>query len=147
MACSLLILLWVMHEKGINTWHANSDRLYTIYEQQYHDGQVDGYYSTPAVLPDEIKKIIPEIEMSSGYAWNNLSTFQAGDKIIKERGNNASPDFFSMFSFPLLEGNAKTALNSPLSIAISRKMAADLFGDPKQAIGQPCDMKIGRILK
>ncbi len=136
MACSLLILLWVMNEKGINTWHANVDRLYTLYEKQYHDGQVDGFYSTPGVLPDEIKKIIPEIEMSTGYAWTNLNTFQAGDKILKERGNNASPDFFDMFSFPLLEGTAKTALNSPVSIAISRKMAEDFFGDPKQAIGQ-----------
>jgi hypothetical protein len=59
-----------------------------------------------------------------------------GDKIIKTDGFSAGTDFFSMFSYPLLEGRATDALNSPNSISISRKMAADFFGTPSAAIGK-----------
>jgi ABC-type antimicrobial peptide transport system permease subunit len=41
-----------------------------------------------------------------------------------------------MFSYPLLQGTPATALASPVSLAISRKMAADFFGSPQAAIGK-----------
>jgi hypothetical protein len=41
-----------------------------------------------------------------------------------------------MFSYPLLAGNPETALNSPLSIAISHKMAMAFFGSVSDAMGK-----------
>src|ERR1019366_24446 len=51
-------------------------------------------------------------------------------------GSYAGADFFSMFSYPLLQGTRQTALNSPVSIAISGKMATYFFGSPEAAIGK-----------
>jgi ABC-type antimicrobial peptide transport system permease subunit len=51
-------------------------------------------------------------------------------------GVYAGEDFFRMFSYPLLQGNAQTALNSPNGIAISRKMAEIFFGNAEKAMGQ-----------
>src|SRR5271165_1328744 len=83
-----------------------------------------------------MKKFIPEIEYSTNYGFNSDNTFRVGNKILKIKGNAADSDFFKMFSFPLLEGNAKNALNTPVSIAISRKMAGDFFGSPQAAMGK-----------
>jgi ABC-type antimicrobial peptide transport system permease subunit len=41
-----------------------------------------------------------------------------------------------MFSYHLLQGNANTALQAPLDIAISKKMAVEFFGSPAAAIGK-----------
>jgi putative ABC transport system permease protein len=147
MGCSLLILLWVQDEKDIDAFHKNGDYLYSIYERQYYDGRIDAFHGTPGLLPEEIKKVIPEIKHASPYAWNELNTFQSGDKIIKHNGNYAGADFFTMFSYPLLQGNAATALNSPLSIAISRKMANDFFGSPSVAIGKTLRFQDKKDLK
>jgi putative ABC transport system permease protein len=136
LACSLLIILWVRSEKNIDAFHEHGDRLYRIYERQYHDGQVDAGFYTPGQLAAEMKKVIPEVECSSGFAWEDETTFQVGDKILKEKGNHADSDYFRMFSYPLLRGTAQTALNTPLSIAISRKMAYDFFGSPEKAMGK-----------
>lgn len=136
MACSLLILLWVQDEKGVDAFHVNGKRLFSIYERQFYDNKIDAFHVTPGVLPDEIKKVIPEIEYASGMAWTDWSTFAVGDKIMKVEGNHAGADFFSMFSYRLLQGNAASALNTPLSIAISRKMATHFFGSPQAAIGK-----------
>jgi putative ABC transport system permease protein len=136
LTCSLLIILWIQDEKNVDAFHANGKNLYAVYERQYYDGKVEAGYYTPGVLPDEIKRVIPEIRLAAGFAWNDKSTFSVGDKIIKEEGNKAGSDFFSMFSYKLLEGKAESALATPVSIAISRKMAADFFGTPEAAMGK-----------
>jgi putative ABC transport system permease protein len=136
LACSLLIFLWVQDERHVDAFHDNGARLYTIYERQYYDGKVEAGYYTPGVLADEIKKVIPEIVASSGFAWENQATFALGDKVSKLKGNHASADFFRMFSYSLLEGNAQTALKDPSSIAISRKMAEIFFGSTREAVGK-----------
>jgi predicted permease len=136
MACSLLIMLWVQDEKAMDGFFKDSDRIYSIYERQYFDNKIEAFHGTPGVLADEIKKVIPEIEYASGMAWNNFSNFQVGNKILKEEGNEAGTDFFKIFNYPLLQGNASTALSTPVSIAISRKMADDFFGSPQAAMGK-----------
>jgi putative ABC transport system permease protein len=136
LACSLLILLWVQNELSMDDFHKNGNRLYTVYERQYYDHKVIGQYNTPGVLAEELKKQIPEIQYATHNAWSSWNTFQLGDKIIKFQGNFAGADFFKMFSYPFLQGDAKTALSTPSGIAISRKMANAFFGSPQQAIGK-----------
>ena len=134
MTCSMLIMLWVSDEKNKDGFHKNKERIYSIYERQYYDNKIEAFHGTPGVLPDEVKKVLPEIQYSSGMAWIEERTFQFGDKMMKMQGNHAGEDFFRMFSYRLIEGRAESALNTPDKIAISRKMAENFFGSPKAAI-------------
>ncbi|MCW3110131.1 MAG: FtsX-like permease family protein [Segetibacter sp.] len=140
MACSLLIMLWVQDERSVDAFHANGKYLYQVYERQYYDGKVEASYPTQGLLGEELKRVIPEVQYASGLehasAPGTLSTFEAGDKINKMEGSFAGEDFFKMFSYPLLQGTAKTALNRPEAIAISHKMAKIFFGSPEEAIGK-----------
>ena len=136
MACSLLILLWIRDEKSMDNFHVKGDRLYSVFERQYYDGKISSGHYTPGVLPDEMKKVLPEVELACGTSWGDDMTFQAGEKILKENGGEAGADFFRMFSYPLLAGTAETALATPASMAISRKMAVAFFGSPQAAIGK-----------
>ncbi|HEX9509802.1 MAG TPA: ABC transporter permease [Puia sp.] len=136
MACSLLILLWVQDERSMDAFHRNGKNLYYIYERTVLGGKTEAWYWTQGPLAEQLKKEIPEIQQATPFSWSNTNTFSVGDKAIKEDGYSADADFFTMFSYPLLEGNAHDALNSPSSISISRKMANDLFGGPVEAIGK-----------
>ena len=136
LACSLLILLWIRDEKNVDAFHAKGDRLYRVYERQYYDGKIEAGYFTPGGLAVEMKKVLPEVEMSAGFSWAEKHTFQVGNKILNEKGGAAGTDYFRMFSFPLLEGSAASALATISDMAISRKMAVDLFGSPQGAIGK-----------
>jgi predicted permease len=135
-SCSLLIMLWVNDERSINAFHKNANQLYTVFERQYHDGIVDAGYNTPGVLADEMKVTLPEVALATPLAWNQLNTFEANNKILKQTGNYTGADFFSMFSYPFLLGDPLTALKSPVDIVISRKMAEDFFGSTENAYGQ-----------
>jgi ABC-type antimicrobial peptide transport system permease subunit len=136
MACSLLILLWVQDERSVDAFHQNGKNLYYIYERNVLSGKTNAWYWTQGPLAEQLKKEIPEIPQATPISWSNTNTFAVGSKILKEDGYSAGAGFFTMFSYPLLEGNAKDALNSPVSISISRKMANDLFGSPAAAIGK-----------
>ncbi len=149
MACSLLIMLWVQDEHNVDAFHANGKYLYQVYERQYYDGKVEASYPTQGLLAEELKRVIPEVQYASSMehasAPGTLSTFEAparlshsggGEKINKMEGFFAGADFFTMFSYPLLQGKPETALNTQIGIAISRKMAEQFFGSPEKAIGK-----------
>jgi len=136
MTCSILIFLWVQNELNIDSFHANKDKLFIVYERQFYDHKVHGQYATPGILADELKKDIPDIQYASETTLGDESTFRVGEKVLKIPGGFASEDFFKMFSFPLIQGSTKSALNDPSSIAISRKMAEEFFGSPEAAIGK-----------
>lgn len=147
MGSSLLIGLWVVDEITKDGFHEQGANLYSVYERQYHDGEIDGGFYTPGVLAEELKVVYPEVKYATAFAWKDDATFQVGDKILKMEGNHASPDFFSMFSYPLLMGSAETALKEPVDIAISRKMAEDFFGSPEAAFGQSIRFQDRKDLK
>lgn len=144
LACSLMIYLWAEDEKRVDNFHANKDRLFRVYIHQQFDGQSETSYNTPALLPAELKKAFPEIAFATGFVkYFRLSlqddvyeTFQVGEIIHKMKGGRAEPDFFKMFTYPLLYGSAETALKRPESLSISRKMAELYFGSADAALGQ-----------
>jgi len=140
LTCSLMILLWVADERSVDGWHANSDQLFQIYERNYYDGRIGAGYSTQGLLADELKRLVPGIQYASGIenaaAPGASNTISVGDRLGKNNGSFAGADFFRMFSFPLLEGKAATALDRPDIIAISHKMAVRFFGSPQAAIGR-----------
>ncbi|HTF18639.1 MAG TPA: ABC transporter permease, partial [Chryseolinea sp.] len=55
----------------------------------------------------------------------------------REIGGHAGPAFFSVFSFPFIQGNPETALVSPASAVITERTARKLFGsDWDNALGR-----------
>ena len=143
LTCSLLIMLWVQDERSVDNFHANGKYLYQVYERNYFDGKVDAGYSTQGLLAEELKRVVPEIQYASGFEYaappGSESTFEVSDKdekIAKMNGMFAGADFFKMFSYPLLQGSAATAISEPGSIAVSKKMAEYFFGSAANAIGK-----------
>jgi putative ABC transport system permease protein len=140
MTCSMLIILWVRDEQNVDAFHENGRQLFQVYERDFYDGKVEASYSTQGLLADELKRVIPDVQYASSMDYaaapGTSNTFEAADKVNKSEGYFAGADFFQMFSFPLLQGNPATALNSPIAIAISQKMAEHFFNGPEQAIGK-----------
>ncbi len=144
--CFLLIYLWISSENSIDKYHTNINQLYSVYLTNSEGTPFD--YGTPSLLYKELKLKVPEIEAVTAMRNNSSnSTFSNGEKVLKQEGNFVSKDFFSMFSFNILEGNKAEALSSPNAIAISKEMAELFFGDPKSAIGQSLTYENSKALK
>lgn len=129
MTSSLLILLWVQDERSIDQFHANGPRIYQVLEnQQWTGNDISTTPATPGPLAAALTAEIPEVEKSVKMTWEEEHLLTVGDKAYKEKGRYSSPDLFQIFSFPLVQGNPKTAIAGPSSIVISEKVAMKLFG-------------------
>ena len=148
LTCSVLIALWVQDEYAMDAFHKNLNRIYTITSTEYSGHEITyGGYDTPGLLGEELKRVLPEIEEACNYGGIEYRTFSVEDKKAKLPGNFAGADFFKIFSYPLLLGSQETALKTPESIAISRKMATTLFGSPERAMDKSVRFENYRDLK
>ena len=136
-AASLFIYLWIQDEKSKDDFHENSERLYQVIvsDKDKNGALSNSYDNTPGLLADALKNQVPEITEAATVIWENDFLFTVSEKIGKEKGRYVGPDFFDLFSFPLLKGNKATALSSPDNIVISRKIADKYFGK-KDPIGK-----------
>lgn len=145
--CSVLILLWVNDEMNVDKFNSNND-LYSVYERIFSEGQVDAGPWTPGVLAAELKQQVPEVKYATGWwTYNEDILFSVDEKKIYEKGIAADSDFFRMFNYELLKGDAERALNEPTSIAVSREMAEALFGSVDAAYGSSVRMSNESDLK
>jgi predicted permease len=137
LACSLLIGLWVRDEFQVDAFHKNGSQLYQIRTVFFFDGnKKESNPGTQGKLYEELPKKIPEVTYASGFYGQETLTLTVGDRFNKEMGGYAGPDWFRMFSFPLIEGSPQTVLQNPTSIVISRKIARKYFGDAWSAVGK-----------
>ncbi len=136
LAGAILMLLWVADEASYDGFHEKADRLYRVTENWVMDGDasVSGMVSAP-LIPALVEEV-PEIARAA-------RAMVSGEEIIK-RGDAtysndivalADPDFFEMFTFPLVEGDPALALSETYSVVVSKTVAKKYFGD-EDPIGQ-----------
>ena len=128
-ASSILILLWVVDEYSYDTFHKNYDSIYKLYQSQQWAQGIGTGTSMPYPLKETIKTKSSQIKYIVMTNWGEGNTLQVGEKKLNKLGLSASEDFFTMFSFNMLKGDPKTALNDPSSIVITESTAKAFFGD------------------
>jgi putative ABC transport system permease protein len=129
MASAIIILLWVQNEISFDRFHANQDRLYEVWENESRDGGTQTSLHTQQLMAPALKRDFPEIENATRVSWNMSNLVAYGNKKIKADAVWVDPAFLTMFRFPLIKGDEKTALLDPSSIVITQRTAGKLFGD------------------
>ncbi|HEY9045022.1 MAG TPA: ABC transporter permease [Ohtaekwangia sp.] len=129
LAVGILIMLYSLDELSFDNFQANRDRIYRV-ESNFHaigSGEKDSYPSNAWPVGMILKKDFPEVE-SVLYAKNASSLLlNHGDKHLRQKIYFISPEFLSMFSFPLVKGNAAKALTEPYTAVITEALAQKLF--------------------
>lgn len=125
---TLLISLWVKEELSYNRFHANGDHLYKVMCNLYWSGdEPTTSTNSPGPLAPKLEEEFPEVVRAVKTTYSNDELFTVGKIIGKESGFYASPGFFELFTFPLLAGDAGSALSEPNSIVISEDLANKYF--------------------
>jgi putative ABC transport system permease protein len=136
LTCCILIGLYLSNELGYDRFHHNADRLFRVTTEYTINGAVSRVGTTASAPGPRLSAAFPQIQ--SYVRINNWQPYvvRFGDRtFVEPRFLFADSTFFRMFSFPLIEGNALTALDAPDKIVISRSMEKKYFGD-EQALGK-----------
>ncbi len=129
MACSILILLWVEDERSYDAFHEDASDIYFVRENQtYQGGKIYTFGSTPGPLASGLMRDFPEVVEAVRLNRGSDVLFAHGEKRFREEGRYADPNFFRVFSFPVLQGDPETALRDVHSVVLTRKLAEKYFG-------------------
>ncbi len=135
MASAMIILLWVQHEVSYDRFHEKKDRIYEVWNRVNMNNELRVWNFTPPILAPTIRNEVPETEYVTRFSWLFEGLFTVGEKKLFSKGQVVDSNFLQIFTFPLLEGDIKTALNDPQSAVITKSLADKLFKNG-QALGQ-----------
>jgi putative ABC transport system permease protein len=129
LACAMLIILYTKDELSYDRFHPNAEQIYRIVHQRtnpdhslQNKGGNTGYLQGP-----KFQSAIPEIQSFVRFR-SYYRELKSGDEIISKQLHYTDPNFFSVFSFPLLSGNPKSVLLHPNSVVLTEKIALAQFG-------------------
>lgn len=132
LGCFVLFLLFAVNEFSFDRFHKNADRLYRVYlwYEAFNDHEAGGATYLPMPLAPALQQDFPEVQTAVRFREN------WGENLVKAENNTvrigmsfADPQFFSLFSFPLLSGNRATALNDLHAVVLTETAAKKLYGN------------------
>lgn len=131
------LFLWVQNEFTYDQFHPDKDRIYKVWNRDVANGEIKSWDVTARVLAPTLKEEYSAVESAISYmGWGDEHLFTEGEKrLVKNTGAYSDGDIFTMFGFPLIQGNAKTAFDDPKSIALTESFAQELFGE-KEVLGK-----------
>jgi putative ABC transport system permease protein len=137
--CMFLTILWISNEFSFDRFHPDHENIFKVMTHVNADGEVQTFDAASASIDiSSIPEVKDVVTVSEGSRWPNELCFRGegkSDECIYINGIFATPSFFSVFNFPVLEGD-RNPLSNPASIAISRKMATQLYGADGNAVGK-----------
>lgn len=139
--CSILLILAVFQDLSFDNFHQYGDRIYELYNfENKTDGielgttmsyPVATYLKKEALGMDKVTRIRPQ---------GNEIRYR--DKALETGITLVDNDFFDIFSFPVIAGQAQAPLNSLNSVVLNKKTADNLFGK-EDPINKPIEIKLG----
>ncbi len=137
-ACVILIFSFVNYHLSFDTFHSNADKIYRVNTGIHDENEV----LSPGVPPPFTKAFRNDFSFADKVAEvvsleNRIVSAPSSEKQEKFEENIAfaEPDFFEIFNFPLLRGNAQSVLKEPNTAVITERMAKKYFGR-QDAIGK-----------
>jgi putative ABC transport system permease protein len=127
----LLIGIYIWQELSYDKFHKKADRIARVtWEYNFGDADTKTVTTGTRVGP-ELARRFPEVK-SYIRLLKYPRVLSYGDKMFDEQNFlYADSAFFSVFSFPLLEGNPKTVLDAPDKMVITESMSKKYFGTEK----------------
>jgi len=143
MAASILILLWVQNEKSYDRFHRHADQIYRITAVATDDFKAA---VNAAGMPAAVQAEISSVKKTVRLSHPSKKTFEYGDKKFEEiRGFYVDSTFFDVFSFSLVSGDIKTALQRPDAILLTENLAKKYFGNAS-ALGKTLKIDNEKLL-
>lgn len=143
-ACSIVAYFNWEFDAKFNSHHLQSENIYRVSTIRDFEGKTTLYGYVPVPLGNMIKQSIPDVEKVVRLSWS-YSNFKIGDNLFPGELAYADADFFDVFSFEMIAGNAAD-LKDKSMIFLSDGMALKLFGS-LDVIGKPLTQVIGAELK
>lgn len=124
---AVLILLWVQNELNFDQDHPGADKIYRLKTSLKENNWI--WESTPLLLAEAAKKEVPEIEkIARLYPYNSPVATINGNLTYEKKAAYIDDDWFNIFEYDFIEGNAASFAQNPYSVILTASAAKNYFG-------------------
>jgi len=133
--CSILIWLFVGHERSYDRFHEKADRIFRLaLRATLGDTKIDQTQTSSEVFR-RLAAEFPEIEKGvKFYNPRRTPVIFENRTFYESRLYAVDAPFFEVFTFPLIDGDPQTALAEPNSMVLS-KATAEKYFDTTDVLG------------
>ncbi len=125
----ILLGLYVADESRVDRFHEKGDRIFRMTE-------AGGYFRWPTLVPGDLAARWPEIESFVRQdGGNRVVSRGEGRERVRAAMLAVDSTFFSVFSFPLIEGDPARQLQTSGDVTLTESFATRLFG-AEDPVGQ-----------
>ena len=144
LASFLFIILYITDELKYDRFHENADRIYRVNRFYNANDANEDAATLPFPMGPTLETAYPDIVEKSVRFFNALRPqwffdyTNSNNEVLKFNEHNfmfVDSSVFDIFTFPFVQGDAKTALDRPNTIVLSESTAKRYFGD-EPAIGK-----------
>ncbi len=128
MAVGLIAITFVSEINSYDDFHENGDRIYRVVSDVTRTRGTDYFATTPLIAENKLKNDFPGLETLIPVDRGLRGDLISGENRFTTMGIYTNPTFFEAFTFPLIYGDEKTALENPYSVILTEKMAMKVFG-------------------
>ena len=126
--CCLLIAAFLYDELSYDKYSEHAKDLYRVELNVADNGNASHYSLVDVGVGEGLKAAFPEIVSFTRVVKSGNFFFKYGNSQFKENAFAiADSNFLEMFSIPLLQGNAATALQEPNSVVLSGRMQKSIL--------------------
>ena len=128
-AVCLLIVFYVLDELSYDRFNQKAERIYRVNNEIRFGGNENVYAASPAPAAIALRNDFPEIEQVVRVQSGGRIRVKKGNVYIQEEYSGyADSTLFSVFTLPMIEGDAAVALRDPNSVVIPEHIAQKYFG-------------------
>jgi len=131
MAACLLILVYVYFERSYDSYHERSNEIYRLrYERVSETGEAVRFASCCPPAAPRMRDQFPEVEIVA-RCFTRQATFTFNDdrKFIEDQNFFVEQEYFDIFNYEFIAGDAKNGIREANSCYISESTAQKYFGD------------------
>jgi len=146
LACCMMIFLYAKDEVSYDRFHEKVTDIYRITSVSNGPDGNTMKMGVVGMMPGPVfQRDIPEIKTFVRLQEDGF-TVRRGNEVFQQQAHAVDSNFFSVFSFSLIEGNPQTVLNDPYSLVLTEETAKKYFGksDP---VGQTLELKVDTVFK
>ncbi|GAA4242255.1 FtsX-like permease family protein [Winogradskyella damuponensis] len=131
---ALLLGMFAVFQLSFDRFHDHGDTIYKVYSEDSGPYGIEANTSKSEPFAAALRDEVTGVEKITRYSGSGvLLTYQ--DKQLGMGTAYVDPDFFDMFSFPIVKGDTKNPITSESSVAMTEQAAKRIFGD-ENPIGQ-----------
>jgi putative ABC transport system permease protein len=142
-ACCILVYSYVRHELSFDEFHKRKENIFRVnLLAKTPSGGIRKLASEPMPLGPTLKETFSDINHACRVIAGNAIVQIPGREAIRQSVLYVDPDFFRLFTFPLITGNGSGVLTHKSSVVLSEAAAHRYFGS-EPATGKVLTLTIG----